>query len=319
MRNIQRIRSLATTPMTFTAANTYIGQVGELVSVFDDSDGTAVALRIHDGNTVGGLLYYQINSYVAPEDTGTSSDLVSDNSGSSMNDGVYSGWLNENVIDYSAYFDGSSELNRNSNNWVNGNRKTWTWSGWVKREKINSPQPLFASSNPSTSHGFYFGIESNDQLRIVETDGGGFDLYASQPLRDLNSWYHFTLAVDTTQEEPSNRIKLYINGNHTTSFSAPTYPSENQDYSVNNEYTHYIGAKTWEGNINARSDGHMANIQFIDGAALDASYFGETVEGNWIHKPLPADQDYGAKGFYLNFADELNLGKDVSGNGNDWT
>ena len=76
MRNIQRIRSLATTPMTFTAANTYIGQVGELVSVFDDSDGTAVALRIHDGNTVGGLLYYQINSYVASEDTGTS-DAVS--------------------------------------------------------------------------------------------------------------------------------------------------------------------------------------------------------------------------------------------------
>ena len=107
MRNIQRIRSLATTPMTFTAANTYIGQVGELVSVFDD-DGKAVALRIHDGNTVGGLHYYQINSYVAPEDTGTSTGLVSDNSGTSNNEGIYSGWLNENVIDYSAYFDKNS-------------------------------------------------------------------------------------------------------------------------------------------------------------------------------------------------------------------
>ena len=128
MRNIQRIRSLATTPMTSTAANTYIGQVGELVSVFDDDNGEAVALRIHDGNTVGGLLYYQINSYVAPENTGTSTDLVSDNSGTSNNEGIYSGWLNENVIDYSAFFSGNDYLQSQSSI----SATTFTISMWVK-------------------------------------------------------------------------------------------------------------------------------------------------------------------------------------------
>ncbi len=135
MRNIQRIRSLATTPLTFTAANTYIGQVGELVSVFDDDSGEAVALRIHDGNTIGGLHYYQINSYIAPVDTGTDG-VVSDNSGSSINDAVYSGWLNENVINYSAYFDGSSYLSRTFGS--EGSTTNWTFSCWVKRSKLGT-------------------------------------------------------------------------------------------------------------------------------------------------------------------------------------
>ena len=62
----------------------------------------------------------------------------------------------------------------------------------------------------------------------------------------------------------------------------------------------------------------MANIVLITDQVLEPTHFAEIVEGNWIHKKLADDQNYG-NGFYLNFADESDLGKDVSGNGNDFT
>ena len=328
MRNIQRIRSLATTPMTFTAANTYIGQVGELVSVFDDSDGTAVALRIHDGNTVGGLLYYQINSYVAPEDTGTSG-VVSDNSGTSIKDAVYGGWLNENVIDYSAYFDGSSYLSRTPT--VQGNENTFTLSMWVKFSNP-SYHGIYTSGNDNGNvERFYFTLRSPAEgfEMLSMPNGSSFRgrFTAAPGIYDSLSYYHLIMSTDTTQ----NQYKIYLNGKE-----APM----NIEHAITTDGTsvnragriQMIGVDDAMG---AYFEGYMANIQMIDGAALDASYFGETVEGNWIHKPYDGtstvegatpvsglsgtNDKYGTNGFHLNFANESNLGKDVSGNGNDWT
>ena len=329
MRNIQRIRSLATTPMTFTAANTYIGQVGELVSVFDDSDGTAVALRIHDGNTVGGLLYYQINSYVAPEDTGTSG-VVSDNSGTSNNEGIYSGWLNENVIDYSAYFDGTSSSYLSRTPTETGNQKTWTFSAWVKLLKTNESSYLLTNSGSDGNNGISALYFKNDKVFTYYDTTGASPYGAVGPaqFRDTSAWYHVTWVVDAT----NSNHKVWINNRLISTDTSKYPPDYNYDMSKFGQ-SMAIGAEAW--GVSNYFNGYMANIQMIDGAALDASYFGETVEGNWIHRPYDGtstvegatpvsglggtNDKYGANGFYLNFADESNLGKDVSGNGNDWT
>lgn len=40
---------------------------------------------------------------------------------------------------------------------VAGNRKTWTWSGWVKRGKLGATQVMFGSqTNSSNTMGFCF-------------------------------------------------------------------------------------------------------------------------------------------------------------------
>lgn len=332
MRNIQRIRSLATTPMTFTAANTYIGQVGELVSVFDDSDGTAVALRIHDGNTVGGLLYYQINSYVAPEDTGTSG-VVSDNSGTSINDAVYSGWLNENVIDYSAYFDGSSYLERLFSN----ASEAFTFSAWIKIPGGTSDRPIFSSWNENDSNNrdvMHLQSKSSGYKFVYQSGSSGIYsiIESNTTFLDPSSWYHIIVSIDDADGAGGSETQIndvYINGKLEASHEGGRrYWSQ-----INQARTHYLGARKDVSGI-PNFVGYMANIQMIDGAALDASYFGETVEGNWIHRPydgtstvegatpvsgLSGNDIYGTNGFHLNFANESNLGKDVSGNGNDWT
>ncbi|NBW20101.1 MAG: hypothetical protein EBR82_70235, partial [Caulobacteraceae bacterium] len=68
----------------------------------------------------------------------------------------------------------------------------------------------------------------------------------------------------------------------------------------------------------------MAEINFIDGQALTPSFFGETdaITGRWKAKAYSGT--YGTNGFYLKFADNsgttsTTLGKDSSGNGNNWT
>jgi hypothetical protein len=71
-------------------------------------------------------------------------------------------------------------------------------------------------------------------------------------------------------------------------------------------------------------DGYMAEVHFIDGQQYDASYFGETdvITGQWNPKKYVGS--YGTNGFYLNFSDNsgttaTTLGKDSSGNGNNFT
>jgi hypothetical protein len=79
--------------------------------------------------------------------------------------------------------------------------------------------------------------------------------------------------------------------------------------------------------------GYLANIHFIDGQALDANSFGETISDIWVPKqygsgdPTDASQvlaEYGTNGFHLDFAasnmDFTNSKVlDASGRGNDWT
>jgi hypothetical protein len=61
----------------------------------------------------------------------------------------------------------------------------------------------------------------------------------------------------------------------------------------------------------------MAEVNFIDGTALDPTSFGETKSGIWVPKAYAGS--YGTNGFYLSFADSAAIGDDLSGNGNDWT
>jgi len=68
---------------------------------------------------------------------------------------------------------------------------------------------------------------------------------------------------------------------------------------------------------------YLADIHFIDGQALDPTSFGE-FDTNGIWQPKLYTGTYGTNGFKLDFADNSSntattLGKDTSGNGNNWT
>jgi hypothetical protein len=240
-------------------------------------------------------------------------------------------------VDQSLRFDGTSScLSRTP---TAGNQKTWTWSSWVKRSALATRQQLFSAYNPSNSLYIEF-VNSTDTLRIIEGNSSGTHLATTQVFRDLSAWYHVVVAWDTTQATQSNSVKMYLNGSQITSFGTSTYPNPNLDGDINNNILHTIGCYAGSGFF---FNGYLANIQFIDGAALDESYFGETKQGIWIPKvydgtsptgPTITDSDtqgtgtgiYGTNGFHLDFSPAsivyngttITTVNDVSGRGNHW-
>ena len=94
-------------------------------------------------------------------------------------------------------------------------------------------------------------------------------LRTDQVFRDTSSWYHFVVAVDTTQSTASNRVKFYVNGAQVTDFSTETYPSQNADSPINSTSQHQIGSGTVE-----YFDGYLADFYLIDGSQLQPTSFG---------------------------------------------
>ena len=206
-----------------------------------------------------------------------------------------------------------------------GNRRTWTWSGWVKK------CASLGSSNTSDIFSLFSTDGSNHNMNLVfyQDDlfiqdyiyptGTQYYLITNAKYRDYSAWYHIVLAVDTTQGTASNRVKLYVNGEQVTSFSTETYPSENYEGWVNSaSMQHNIGNAYGHG-ANYGLDGYMAEVHLIDGTALAASDFGETDSdtGQWIPKEYTGGS-YGTCGYYLKFVSGA-IGTDSSGVGNNFT
>jgi len=200
-----------------------------------------------------------------------------------------------------------------------GNRKTWTWSGWVKISGLDSTRPLFAA---------YIGSGSTDnQFFSLFFDGGtlrtsGYStayLATTAVYRDPSAWYHIVCSVDTTSATANNRIRLYVNGVEVTVFSTRNNPSQNADLGINQAAQHEIGQN---GGFGSYFSGYMTEINFIDGQALTPTDFGEFNSDTGVWQPIDYTGTYGTNGFYLPFSDNAStttLGDDFSGNNNDWT
>jgi hypothetical protein len=204
-----------------------------------------------------------------------------------------------------------------------GNRKTWTWAGWVKRSKLDENSEIFATGS---SDGFVlrFGDVTGGNIIRVYSYVGSYQLHlkTSAVYRDTAAWYHLVLAVDTTQATEANRAKLYVNGVQVTALATALYPSQNADLLVNAAARHDIGSILVWG-ANSYFDGYLADIHFIDGQALTPTSFGEFSATTGVWMPKAYTGTYGTNGFRLTFADNsaataTTLGKDAAGS-NNWT
>jgi len=200
------------------------------------------------------------------------------------------------------------------------NRKTWTWSGWVKRTALGLRQGFFSCQNGAGNASLQFGFLDTDVFQMG--NGSVYVLQSSSVYRDPSAWYHVVVSVNTTLA--SNRCIVYINGSQITAWGTNTFDStfaQNSDTAINNNLVHYLGQI---GSNLSYLDGYMTEVNFIDGQQLTPSSFGETNAQTGVWQPKAYSGSYGTNGFYLNFSDNSNttaatLGKDYSGNGNNWT
>ena len=207
---------------------------------------------------------------------------------------------------------------------ASGSATTWTWSGWVKRGTLaaSSFQTIFGTSNGANEAGIRFVASGGDIDRIEFYSYSGAytgQLITTQVFRDPSAWYHFVAVYDTTNATSADRIRLYVNGVRITSFTTTVYPSAGG--LINTALVHNIGAHASSSRF---FDGYMTEMNFIDGQALTPTSFGafDAVTGVW--NPKKYGGTYGTNGFYLNFSDNsaataTTIGKDSSGNGNNWT
>jgi hypothetical protein len=201
-----------------------------------------------------------------------------------------------------------------------GNRKTWTWAGWVKKvNNTTSRQFIFNADVISNNSTIEF---SSNAISVFDYNSSAYQwqVITSAVFRDNSAWLHIVVAVDTTQGTASNRVKVYVNGTQQT-FSTANYPTQDYQSKVNATVDHRIGSLSGDTSYNL--DGYLANIHFIDGQQLDPSSFTEVSATTGQLVPIAyTGGSYGTNGFYLQFADNSTtaaLGTDTSGNGNTWT
>jgi hypothetical protein len=213
-----------------------------------------------------------------------------------------------------------------------GNTQKFTLSAWVK---IASPGDGYreitllgagtgAQSNTANDNLQLRGNGTGLQIGLLGQGGSGGTYAQFSPYhRDPSSWQHIVVAVDTTQATQANRVRAYFNGVEETAYVANGFGLNYNFSYLNTTATHVIGRCNETGGP-IHTDAYITELFFIDGQQLTPSSFGETDTITGVWKPKKYAGTYGTNGFYLNFSDNsgttsTTLGKDSSGNGNNWT
>ena len=202
-----------------------------------------------------------------------------------------------------------------------GNRKVWTWSGWIKRTELFSEDYIFSCTSQSGNDGIaaLYWKSGNNRLQFY-FDTSGANPYGdinNRDYRDVGSWYHIVWQVDA--ENTQHRV--WVNGveENITGGQPPNY-----SYAMNRSgYVQAMGTQAWDGHTR-RGNMYFAECHYSDGYKYEASDFGEIDSKTGVWSPKEVNITYGTNGFYLKFNDNSNntaatIGKDSSGNGNNWT
>ena len=207
------------------------------------------------------------------------------------------------------------------------NRRTWSFSTWIKRSFLGSNQRILGITSGSND----FRLRFNGDDKIEFLDGTiSSEVITTRVFRDTSAWYHIMAVMDTTQGTASNRAKLYVNGVLETSIVANdgsaggAFASQNADGLINSNVLHTVGCRDrGDDGIDQSVDGYIAETHFIDGVAKLPTDFGKfDTNGVWI--PIQYSGTYGTEGWFLQFkqtgtdADASGIGADTSGNDNHW-
>ena len=124
------------------------------------------------------------------------------------------------------------------------NRRTWTWSSWLKRSRNDATHMVFFTEPAGDlTEDDHFGIRfDSGTANLILTWGDGNIGVSTATHHDSSAWFHLVVAIDTTQGTDTDRIKAYINGEAVT-FGSTDLPSQNHQYGINKAQEHNIGSR----------------------------------------------------------------------------
>ena len=213
------------------------------------------------------------------------------------------------LINHSMRLNGTNAYLSKTNFGSSDNTSKRTFSTWIKycNDAPAATYTHIVGAGASNIDGFGFNQSENLQfLRIGTSTHNG-----TANIRDVSGWYHFMFTWDHT----AGNWYIYINGQQdATGSTSGALTKMGQSGQTNT-----IGKRS---NQATYIHGYLADTVFLDGVIKPVSDFGETKESIWIPKDVSDTlslSDFGTNGYYLNYADSSDLGKDVSGKGNHWT
>ena len=145
-------------------------------------------------------------------------------------------------------YDESTHMTRTPSS--TGNRRTFTFSTWIKivEEANNSFFGVYLNSSTEAALKTGEGTHSG-KLQIYNYSGSfNMNVQTNSRFRDTSSWYNFVFRIDTTQSTANDRVRMYVNGtlNDNTDNSVNTQPSQDFDTFFNTSGNpNYVG---WYGN-----------------------------------------------------------------------
>ena len=201
-----------------------------------------------------------------------------------------------------------------------GNRKTWTASVWLKGQPSTTTnniagQAVYSAGDAATDRTHFYFTNGIFEFR-TEISNTQQIITTNQVFTDVSAWYHFVVAVDSTQSTAANRVKIYVNGVQITSFAAAAYLAQDADTYVNHTVLQTVGRASYIANQASGSywNGYMAEFVLLDGTAATPTSFAEFDEDSNIWKPIKVSGlTPGTNGFYLDFQASGNLGNDAFG------
>ena len=171
--------------------------------------------------------------------------------------------------------------------------KKWTLSYWAKTAK---KQPTFVHAgasgngiNDAVTFGFQNGLPT---FKVSTASGAGActqTVNQSFPQSEYHYWHHYTWTVNTASPNPSQRLRLFIDGIERTAWAAGNGPCLTQNQAIpfwnQTGATQVIGADPHGLN---NFDGYLSLVQFFDGAVVDPKDLGMTQGKLWV--PVVYDQ-----------------------------
>ena len=220
------------------------------------------------------------------------------------------------IIQGSTLFDRSHNayLSRTFSGSSYDKQKTWTWSAWVKFNSVHQGTLFSGSPNCGGSRSCLY--YENGQF-ITDVCGVGAYDQSDGRFRDTNAWYHIVWRFDTTNATAADRSRVYVNGTE-IAMTRPRTWTQNVGYGIGKNELHTIGVFS-NATSNYPIHANMAEMHFISELSLDPSYFGYTDSQTGIWRPKRYTGAYNTTGFYLPLDGSHHIGKDMSGNGCDWT
>ena len=124
---------------------------------------------------------------------------------------------------------------------ASGNRQLWTWSAWIKRNKLGSFQSVFGNQVDGGTIG-YISFDSNDKLDLNNKQSSiGCEGNSTRVFRDTNAWYHLVIVFKGAESSVNDRFLIYVNGEQDTFVSRNSGLSAGNGY-VNSNIVHGLGA-----------------------------------------------------------------------------